>query len=200
MNPYEVLGVAKNATMDEIKKAHRKLATKHHPDKGGETDAFQRIQHAFEILSDPERRKRFDEFGDASNPKDLKSQMLNELAGLMLVVIDQVDIERNDIVHVMKSRINNEISKGQQVMSNLGQQIQKREKVIKRLTLKDAEGGQNVMLNMLEASIGEVRQRLSQVSEAIDRMAQMREILEEYQYKIDELPMRTATSRYFTIS
>lgn len=68
-DPYEVLGVARNASADEIKKAYRKLAIKHHPDKnpGDHTaeDRFKEAASAYEILSDPEKKARFDRFGHA---------------------------------------------------------------------------------------------------------------------------------------
>jgi len=60
MDNYAILGVAKNATPDEIKKAYRKLASQHHPDKGGDKAKFQEIQSAYDVLSDPEKRKQYD--------------------------------------------------------------------------------------------------------------------------------------------
>jgi DnaJ-class molecular chaperone len=57
---YETLGVARNASAVEIKKAYRKLASQHHPDKGGDTAKFQSIQTAYDILSDPGKRQQYD--------------------------------------------------------------------------------------------------------------------------------------------
>jgi molecular chaperone DnaJ len=64
---YDTLGVPKNASQDEIKKAYRKLARKHHPDANpGDKEAeerFKEIQHAYDVLSDAEKRKAYDRFG-----------------------------------------------------------------------------------------------------------------------------------------
>jgi DnaJ-class molecular chaperone len=57
---YKTLGVARDATPDEIKKAYRKLAAVHHPDKGGDTAMFQKVQAAYETLSDPQKRQEYD--------------------------------------------------------------------------------------------------------------------------------------------
>lgn len=60
MDYYAVLGVNKNSTPDEIKKAYRKLASQHHPDKGGDKVKFQEIQEAYATLSDPDKRQQYD--------------------------------------------------------------------------------------------------------------------------------------------
>jgi len=60
MDYYSTLGVAKNATTDDIKKAYRRMAGIHHPDKGGDTAEFQKIQQAYETLSDPQKKQQYD--------------------------------------------------------------------------------------------------------------------------------------------
>ncbi|PCM56975.1 DnaJ family protein, partial [Campylobacter sp. BCW_8712] len=65
---YETLGVSKNASADEIKKAYRRLARKYHPDinkeKGAE-EKFKEINAAYEILSDEKKRAQYDQYGDS---------------------------------------------------------------------------------------------------------------------------------------
>lgn len=96
MDHYSILGVPKNASQDDIKKAYRKLASKHHPDRGGDTAMFQKIQAAYDIIGDPEKRQQYDNpapqgFGNPGGPhfnfnfggghfdiNDLFSQMFNQ--------------------------------------------------------------------------------------------------------------------------
>ncbi len=63
---YEVLGIGKDASADEIKKAFRRAAVQHHPDKeGGDEIKFKEINEAYEVLKDPSKRQRYDQFGHA---------------------------------------------------------------------------------------------------------------------------------------
>ena len=57
---YATLGVPKTASADEIKRAYRKLASQHHPDKGGDVKKFQEIEQAYRVLSDPQQRQQYD--------------------------------------------------------------------------------------------------------------------------------------------
>ena len=89
-NAYETLGVPKGASEDEIKKAYRKLAAKHHPDRGGDTAKFQEIQTAYDTLSDPQKRQQHDnprshfdtgngfEFHFNSGPEDIFQQFFSQ--------------------------------------------------------------------------------------------------------------------------
>lgn len=92
-NAYETLGVPKGASEEEIKKAYRRLAAKHHPDRGGDTAKFQEIQGAYETLTDPQKRQQHDNpfqhhqgpngshfefhFGGAG-PEDIFAQFFNQ--------------------------------------------------------------------------------------------------------------------------
>jgi len=60
---YQILGVSRNATQEEIKRAFHNLAHKHHPDKGGDEKKFKEINEAYQVLSDKEKREQYDRFG-----------------------------------------------------------------------------------------------------------------------------------------
>ncbi|MFN9945135.1 MAG: DnaJ domain-containing protein, partial [bacterium] len=65
-DPYEVLGVPRSATADQIREAHRKLAKRYHPDLNKSPEAgerFKEAQEAYDLLSDEQKRRRFDQFG-----------------------------------------------------------------------------------------------------------------------------------------
>lgn len=76
MTHYATLGVSESATPEEIKKAYRKLASQHHPDKGGDTAMFQKVEEAYRVLSDPQQRQQYD--FERQNPGGFKFNFSNE--------------------------------------------------------------------------------------------------------------------------
>lgn len=61
---YALLDLQRDASTEDVKRAYRKKAREHHPDAGGDADAFKEVTHAYQVLSDPEKRARYDRFGD----------------------------------------------------------------------------------------------------------------------------------------
>ena len=60
---YDILGIEQNASADDIRKAYRKKVVKAHPDKGGDVEEFKKLQAAYEVLSNPEKRELYDQYG-----------------------------------------------------------------------------------------------------------------------------------------
>ncbi|MFO7961972.1 MAG: molecular chaperone DnaJ [Nitriliruptoraceae bacterium] len=65
---YELLDITRDAGEDEVKRAYRRKAREHHPDAGGDEESFKAITHAYQVLSDPTKRARYDRFGDDGTP------------------------------------------------------------------------------------------------------------------------------------
>jgi curved DNA-binding protein len=87
-NHYETLGVKTSADADEIKRAYRKLASQHHPDKGGDVKKFQEIEQAYRTLSDPQARAQYDNpqpnfgsFGQHGGPQGFDFDTIFDIFG-----------------------------------------------------------------------------------------------------------------------
>lgn len=87
-NPYDVLGLVSPASDDEIALAYKIAAKKHHPDAGGDAEAFRRVQEAYELLCDPMRRKMFDETG--LNLDSITHAAVTDLRKLMAALAEQI--------------------------------------------------------------------------------------------------------------
>lgn len=93
---YGGLGVEPEATGEQIKAAHRKAAKKYHPDKaGGCREKFQRVQHAYDVLSDPDKRRHYDETGDDGSKRTGEPTPEQLIAMAWTHVLEQIDPRRN---------------------------------------------------------------------------------------------------------
>jgi organic radical activating enzyme len=93
---YKTLGIKDTASPEQIKKAYRKKVKKHHPDVGGDPELFNKIQEAYDILSDPEKRKAYDTTGTITNEPNYD---LQEAVSLVVDKIKmKIDSLENDIL------------------------------------------------------------------------------------------------------
>ena len=78
---YEILGVSKDATNEQIKKAYRKKALEHHPDRGGDQDEFKKVNEAYQTLGDPQKRSSYDRFGKTGVNEGFSQGFGNQTGG-----------------------------------------------------------------------------------------------------------------------
>ena len=76
MDPYKVLGVDRNTNENDLKKAYKSKAMKHHPDRGGDENKFKELNEAYDILKDPQKKAAYDRYGTA-DPNQMNSQNFN---------------------------------------------------------------------------------------------------------------------------
>src|SRR5271165_2749743 len=86
---YKILGVGRTAKPETIERAFRRMAMRHHPDRGGDKTKFEQMMRAYEVLSDPARRAKYDETGEASlDPDNSNLQVVEELVGCLMHILN----------------------------------------------------------------------------------------------------------------
>jgi curved DNA-binding protein CbpA len=183
-DPYQDLGVGRDASPEEIKAAYRRRAKKTHPDAGGKTEEFQAVNAAYQVLADPARRKHFDETGDTGHgqPVDEEAQILNMVGLLIFQIIEQVDVASNDVIEIARQQVKSAIADTKTQRKQHQKAIAKRERAAKRLTRKS---GDNRIGMMIEAEIEKMKAGLLQGDKAIELRERMLKFLDDYRYEVD---------------
>lgn len=112
MTHYEVLEIEVTATQDDIKTAFRRLCKTHHPDAGGKPEDFRAISEAHEILSDPIKRKHYDEFGDAKSLEPFEQEILAHFNDII-----QQYLNGGEKLNQIKPRIDSQLRKKREVLA-----------------------------------------------------------------------------------
>ena len=192
MNPYEVLDVPIDASAEEIRQRYRTLAQLHHPDKGGDEELFKQIKLAYEILSDPLRRKDFDRTGNVNAKIDVRNEALDHIAQMLFRIVPNFNPEQDDLIFLMKKEVttiktdmNNNINVCNIHLTNL-------EKVIQRLKIKT--DNENLLLRFVEKQIQQRKQEHSGFIRRIEICDIVFDILNDYAYGLQELSFNVGGS------
>ncbi len=124
-NLYAVLGVGKDATLEEIKAAYRQLAQRWHPDRpDGDGERFKAIAAAYDVLGSPEKRKRYDETGSVDNLPDIEGAAINVIARLFDGII-QDETFFGDIIKTVSARLESDMDKISDQLTGFHAQLKK---------------------------------------------------------------------------
>ena len=179
-NLYDILGVSKDATFEEIKAKYKSLAQQHHPDKGGDPEVFKRIKNAYEILSDPTNRKRYDTTGQFETKSSIRDSALEQLSRIFFNLIPNINPETDDPILIMKNESRQEKENINNHINGCNNRMDKLKKIINKIKRKN--DGENLLKmfaeNQLKAHENELQNYIHQI-QIVDAVVK---ILEEYQY------------------
>lgn len=183
-NLYDILGVAEDASQQEIRKAYKKQASIHHPDKNLDdpeaTTRFQAIQKAYDILSDSEKRKRYDETGSMDSAPSIRDHAIEVVGKLYLAIAESEDFRPLNYFVKIRQKLNQTKSQCESELSRLTKQLERFDYLIDNT--KASEG----LLAHLQGKRAEIAHRHSHAEEGKIVMADALEYLDECQYTGDE--------------
>lgn len=187
MNLYEDLELPRDCPFEEIKQQYRHLASIHHPDKGGDAEKFKRIKLAYEVLSDPARRKTYDETNTIAESIGIRAEAITQLANVFFKVIANIDLHNGDLVNTMRAEINNVIAMTERDNIMCNKYIENLE-VAKQKLIHKNPSEENILLGFIETQLKIRHNDLIVFKHRKELHEYMLKLLEDYQYGFLELP------------
>ena len=190
MDLYELLDVARDATPGQIKSAYKKASTKHHPDKGGDSEIFKQVKQAYEILSDPEQRELYDTTGVVSPKRKID---LEEMAMSRILIhiqgwysLGNLDIDPIDMV---KSHLANELNSVKQKLNNIEQSGEFIRQSRDRITSKK----DNFILAFVDSKVRDLENIKVQAELEKLQIEKANQMIEDFSWKESEEVYRAIT-------
>jgi hypothetical protein len=190
MNPYTELDVPVDASLETIRQRYRTLAQMYHPDKGGDEETFKNIKLAYEILSDPVRRKQYDITGETTT-SNAKDEAVANIVQILLHVVPSFNVDTDDLIKIAEMETRSMLDL---VFKDIGvteRYIVNLEKVSKKLRIKT--DGENLLNSFVLNQIQQRRQELTTFQHRVRVCNLMLEILKDYEYGLrvimNEMPV-----------
>lgn len=188
MNPYKVLGVSKQATKDEIKKAYRKKSKLAHPDAGGSSEQFGELVKAYRILFDDDIRSHYDKTGEIKEKEADNSQAM--VYEFVLTIFDMVIQEIAHSGNIDRINEFSLVEKALQKVLDLEAQDKKQKQILDKLISVygsfsgrfSAKSGENMLEKLFEGKVRQLRRQQSKIEEKLDLMENVRKFLENYDF------------------
>jgi DnaJ-class molecular chaperone len=184
---YQELELNRNCTSEQIKNQYRILAQRHHPDKGGDVDKFQRIKQAYEVLIDPARRDEYDRTGSVTEPKVIHAEAVEHLSRVFHGVINNFDPESGNLVDLMRNEILALQMLIEQDKNTCKRHIEILEMMKDKIKIID-ETKENILLSFASNQLELRYNELKVFDHRCNLVQVMLKLLENYHYGFFELP------------
>lgn len=185
---YDELGVDPKADASAIERAYRRRAQRAHPDKGGSTEEFHAVQLAYDVLSDEERRKRYDETGEAHEPPQAQ-QAVSVISNMVIQFVDAADLDHDDMVEAMKRTVAGQMQRSAGEISRLREKIKKRERALRRI--RHRGHGMNILASALKADLKGIERAIKTMEKDIALGELVLKMLNDYGYEVELMLPRT---------
>ncbi len=188
---YDILGVGKDATANHIKKAFRRKAMVVHPDRGGSNDDFAKVQQAMDVLSDPSRRQKYDQSGVVDDEHPDNAAMLKLQTLISQAIQQKSDPAYFNPVDWIKRQLKKEDQEITAGIQDMRREAVRLEKLIARATKKN--GGTNLVQAIAKQRAEQMRAGIVRAEQEAATNARILEMIEDYQYQVDERPAQSGT-------
>lgn len=185
MNPYDVLGVDKGATYQEIKKKWRKLSHELHPDKNQDEknamEDFQELQRAWEILRDPILRKMYDDKGRVEESK-VSQSIYNEIHTYFFNCINKTkDAHEKDIISIMLMDIEDALANVKGKVPDINRAIENLMKLKGKIKRKDGKEHDNIFEDLINGKIEQFETEKKFWVELPANLNKLKDAVEQYE-------------------
>ncbi|CDZ55065.1 DnaJ domain-containing protein [Neorhizobium galegae] len=185
---YDTLGVGKDATPEEIKKAYRGKAKSHHPDTGGDPEQFHALQTAYDVLADGDRRKRYDETGDTGQTRERDpNQAALEIIGRLVdeltqQIVMEDGLEHTDLAAAMRKQLEKQIAGVKEDQRYARSFEQKATKLRKRFRAKK---GPDYVGRMLDEKVKVCKQALDNAEKKLAIYDIAKQLLDDVDFQVE---------------
>lgn len=191
-DPYEALGVGRDASPEDIKRAYRRKAQETHPDKGGSAVKFVPVQRAYALLASPSRKAEYDKTGrdpgEHRAEEDSRTKMLRRIASMFLGACEELNPETDHIIERVQEAIENIGINTRRDIDKLRARVAKLERAKPRLKWKN-KGAENVLVGVLDSQITKLNEAIERGEEEMANISLMLLLLAEYDWEVDEQGM-----------
>ena len=195
MNLYEILGVDKKSTPTQIKKAYRAISKTKHPDVGGSNEEFREIKTAFDVLSDREKRKLYDEHGIITNePEDvMKKWVLQQFTtAIQEWLKNKVNPRKQtpSFGKFLRGGLNNSKQQAEQALENFKAQLKTAKKYLEYATIEGST--ENIFTTTIKQIIEDTNREIANAELFLYKLKMVETELDKYKFdEMDEVQTMT---------